>query len=691
MLLLPSWAAVGALGVLLATLVLNGAVSRETVLIETGYVPSLELSRDLEIHLTELQRALQDAVQAEDPQGLLTADSLALDLRSHIETAKSSPVADPAELADLLARFNAYFTHARATSDDLIRTAVDGNIAFGSDDVAKMSTDFRQLREYLAARTEGDRVAAEAAFDVVRALQATSTRIIVGLLLVVVAGLIGLSTWIIRDVLRALRQMTNAASRIAEGRIDEPIEHRSDDEIGMLADSFREMMHYISDVAMAVDGLAAGKLTVELDPRSDEDLLSRNVNRATNTLRGLVSETGALIEAARRGDLSRRGNAQAFSGVYGELVVGTNEMLDVIVAPINEAAAVLARVAVRDLSVRIEGAYHGDYAKLKDSVNNAIDNLESALIQVVLGAQQVASASSQISTSSHELAHASGEHAEALRTVFGELEEVSEKTHQNASRAATARELADEARRSAVEGVDSMQRLSGAIQTMKTSSDATARIVKTIDDIAFQTNMLALNAAVEAARAGDAGKGFAVVAEEVRSLAMRSAEAARNTAALIDEAVRNADNGVVINAEVLSKLGEINTRICKVGEVMSEMAVASGEQSRAVAGIHTSVDHANSVTGQVASAADQSASAAEELNNQAERMQALVSAFRLRAEARGQVWQEQQGAVTAAMRRSTPAEYRPRFGKPDENGKRSRAATMIPFGDEQDDAVLKDF
>lgn len=691
MILLPSWAAVGALGVLLATLVLNGAVSRETVLIETGYVPSLELSRDLEIHLTELQRALQDAVHAEDPEGLLTADSLALELRAHIATAKSSPVADQAELDGLLERFNAYFTHARATSADLLQTVGTGNVAFGDADITRMSTDFRHLREYLARRTERDRVAAVAAFDVVRALQATSTRIIVGLLLVVVAGLIGLSTWIIRDVLRALRQMTNAASRIAEGRIDEPIEHRSDDEIGMLADSFREMMHYISDVAVAVDGLAAGRLTVELDPRSDEDLLSRNVNRATNTLRGLVSETGALIEAARRGDLGRRGNAQAFSGVYGELVVGTNEMLDVIVAPINEAAAVLARVAARDLSVRIEGAYHGDYAKLKDSVNDAVDNLESALIQVVLGAQQVASASSQISTSSHELAHASSEHAEALRTVFGELEEVSEKTHQNAARAATARALAEEARHSAVEGVGSMQRLSGAIQQMKTSSDATARIVKTIDDIAFQTNMLALNAAVEAARAGDAGKGFAVVAEEVRSLAMRSAEAARNTAGLIDEAVRNADHGVGINAEVLDKLGEINTRIGKVGEVMAEMAIASGEQSRAVGGIHTSVDHANSVTGQVASAADQSASAAEELNNQAERMQSLVSAFRLRAEARGQVWQEQQGSPSAAKRRSTPAEYRPRSGKTGANGKRTQAAALIPFGDEQDDAVLSDF
>jgi ABC-type transporter Mla subunit MlaD len=145
----------------------------------------------------------------------------------------------------------------------------------------------------------------------------------------------------------------------------------------------------------------------------------------------------------------------------------------------------------------------------------------------------------------------------------------------------------------------------------------------------------------------------------------------------------------VINTEVLSKLGEINTRITKVGEVMSEMAVASGEQSRAVTGIHTSVDHANGVTEQVAAAADQSASAAEELSNQAERMQSLVSAFRLRAEARGQVWQEQQ--VSRATRaRPSPAAYGGRPVRPAGNGQKSRAAAVIPF-DKQDDDVLSEF
>jgi methyl-accepting chemotaxis protein len=275
-----------------------------------------------------------------------------------------------------------------------------------------------------------------------------------------------------------------------------------------------------------------------------------------------------------------------------------DRMLDAIgdlavlqLAPINEAE----RVAGRDMTVRMTGDYRGAYARIKDSLNDALDNLENALVEVVTGAQQVAGASMQISGSSHELAQASGEHAEALHTVFAELDGVANVTHENAARAEQARQATDEACGSAQDGVTSMERLSEAIQQIKSSSDATARIVRSIDELAFQTNLLALNAAVEAARAGDAGKGFAVVAEEVRSLAMRSAEAARNTAALTEEANRNTDRGVVINNEVLRKLGEINSRVGMVGRLVTEIAGSSTAQSQTVAGIHGRMRQASAV------------------------------------------------------------------------------------------------
>jgi methyl-accepting chemotaxis protein len=174
-----------------------------------------------------------------------------------------------------------------------------------------------------------------------------------------------------------------------------------------------------------------------------------------------------------------------------------------------------------------------------------------------------------------------------------------------------------------------MKRLADAIDRIKSSSDKTAKIVKTIDEIAFQTNLLALNAAVEAARAGDAGKGFAVVAEEVRSLAMRSAEAAKSTADLIEESVKNAEGGVAINQEVMKNLVEINDQVKKVSDVMAEIAASSEQQSRGVDQVNTAVEQVNQVTQQTASNAEESASAAEELASQAEDMRGVVSSFSL--------------------------------------------------------------
>jgi methyl-accepting chemotaxis protein len=176
-----------------------------------------------------------------------------------------------------------------------------------------------------------------------------------------------------------------------------------------------------------------------------------------------------------------------------------------------------------------------------------------------------------------------------------------------------------------------MNRMSSAINKIKTSSDSTAKIVKTIDEIAFQTNLLALNAAVEAARAGDAGRGFAVVAEEVRNLAMRSAEAAKNTANLIEEAVKNSENGVAINAEVLNNFQEITEKANKVSQVVAEIAAASEQQDLGINQVNKAVEQLNMLTQQNAANAEESASAAQEMSSQSEEMRSMVAGFKLTA------------------------------------------------------------
>lgn len=341
------------------------------------------------------------------------------------------------------------------------------------------------------------------------------------------------------------------------------------------------------------------------------------------------NEVNELLEQCRVGNLSYRADMDKLDEVYSPMMEGIHEIVQAIVAPVQEAAGVLEQVADRDLTVRITSDYQGDHARIKDALNTAATNLDEGLAQVSMATDQVSSASGEISSGSQTLAQGASEQASSLEEVGSNLEEVGSMTKQNAANAQEARSLTEGARTSTQAGVESMGNLSQAVDKIKASADETAKIIKTIDEIAFQTNLLALNAAVEAARAGDAGKGFAVVAEEVRNLAMRSAEAAKNTASMIEESVANAESGVTLNQEVIKNLEDINDQVEKVNAVMDEIATSSDQQSQALDQITTGVDQMNKVTQQNAANSEESASAAEELSSQAAEMQSLVSSFKL--------------------------------------------------------------
>ncbi len=240
------------------------------------------------------------------------------------------------------------------------------------------------------------------------------------------------------------------------------------------------------------------------------------------------------------------------------------------------------------------------------------------------GSEQVSAASSQVSSSSQQLAEGSSEQASSIEEVSSSLEEMTSMTRQNADNAKQANSMSQEAQSAAVKGADAMSQMSDAIQKIKSSSDETAKIVKTIDEIAFQTNLLALNAAVEAARAGEAGMGFAVVAEEVRNLAQRSAEAAKNTAQLIEESQANADNGVAVSGNVESILKEIEASVEKVTHLIGEVSAASDEQTQGISQINTAISQMDQVTQSTAANAEESASASEELTSQAGELKEMV-------------------------------------------------------------------
>ncbi len=254
---------------------------------------------------------------------------------------------------------------------------------------------------------------------------------------------------------------------------------------------------------------------------------------------------------------------------------------------------------------------------LTSSIGRIISDLDAA-------SNQTLSASGQVSASSQSLAQGATEQAASVQETSASLEEIAGMTRQNAEHAGKVEELAGQTQDTTRRGSEAMVRMESAIRAIKEGSDKTAKIIKTIDEIAFQTNLLALNAAVEAARAGDAGRGFAVVAEEVRSLAIRSAEAAKDTSSLIDDAQQRATQGVSVAGEVGALLKEIAATATRMNGLVGEVSSASKEQHRGVEQITQAMSQMDQVTQSNAASAEETSAAAEELSAQAQSLAGIV-------------------------------------------------------------------
>ena len=380
----------------------------------------------------------------------------------------------------------------------------------------------------------------------------------------------------------------------------------------------------------------SGKKLSELAPRRTE---------AANALNKVIDEI-SLVSLKNTVDISK-GTTVSLSAASRTVLVGLG-----ITAGLG---IVLAFLITRSIT---------------KPINRIIESLNA-------GAAQTSSAAQQVSGSSQSLAQGASEQAASLEETSSSLEEMSSMTKKNADTARQASLLSAEAKTSADKGNQAMGKMSDAIDSIQKASTETAKIVKTIDEIAFQTNLLALNAAVEAARAGEAGKGFAVVAEEVRNLAMRSAEAAKTTSSLIEGSVASSKNGVTIAQDVAKTLSEIQGAVEKVNGLISEIAAAGQEQSTGIDQVNQAVQQMDKVTQSNAAASEESAAAAEELSSQSEQLRTLVG------ELTGLVVGKGDQASPPQDRATRRFPHQPAAGAnkaPHSPGEKARAEKAIPLG-----------
>ena len=439
-------------------------------------------------------------------------------------------------------------------------------------------------------------------------------------------------------VSKPVKKIADGAAKLAKGETDiDDIGYDSKDEVGQMILCFDQVVQavkaLVTDANQLVQYAVAGDLSVRTDiskHQGDYKKIVEGINQTLDAITAPIQESAQVLEEMAKGNLkvSVKGDYQ---GDHALIKNALNATITNLKGYIDEIAGVLGEVAKGNLVVGIDSEYMGDFIALKDSINGIVGSLNEIMQEINISADQVASGTQQVSGGSQEISQGAAEQASAIEELTASVTQIAEQTKLNAGSASEANTLTNGAKDNAEQGNEQMKAMQQAMADINESSGNISKIIKVIDDIAFQTNILALNAAVEAARAGVHGKGFAVVAEEVRNLAARSANAAKETTDLIEGSIRKTEAGTKIADETASALINIVSGVEKAAQLVGEIASASNEQASAIAQVNNGIEQMSQVVQTNSATSEEAAAAAEELSSQAEMLKGMVGQFRLKS------------------------------------------------------------
>lgn len=477
-----------------------------------------------------------------------------------------------------------------------------------------------------------------------------------------------------------LNASVNALVKLAGCDLSERIDGQFKGDFAKVANAINDVHTEMSRIEMTLVKLSKGDISSldairSVGKNSENDIVTPAFVACLENIQSLIEETTTIVKSVSQGDFSVRGDESKFRGGYHEIISGLNQLLEAVDKPISQVTNVMGDISQGKFGSTIDGEFSGKFKTLVDSVNstslalhNTIQNISDTLIQISDGnlnleniddlpgdlkaisdsvnrilhslndflrtvsesSTQVASGSVQVSQGSQMLSQGATEQASAVEELSATIMEIASRTKQNAESAGKVNDLVNMVKGNAENGYSKMKEMLRSMNDINESSTNISKIIKVIDDIAFQTNILSLNAAVEAARAGQYGKGFAVVADEVRNLAAKSANAAKETTALIESSIKRVDSGTKIAKETAESFDEIVTGVGKTASLISEITISSNEQATGISQIDKGLSQVSQVIQTNSATAEQSAAASEELSSQAAVLNGLLKKFTLR-------------------------------------------------------------